>query len=161
MHNQLEGKREQDGETMSGRWNTYPASNGTCSQSRSVRHSRSPFNLIWHLGLAHEQATHAAKLRVELSQSKKEQQHYLKQVEIGRQLERKRKRKGVEEQTERRKPDESKERKRQKVASSDGNIDTVLGSIFWIIITFVKELGKLQCKQWSIGPDHDVISTWI
>ena len=36
---------------------------------------------------AHEQATREARLRVELSQSKMEQKHYLKQVEIGKSLE--------------------------------------------------------------------------
>lgn len=36
---------------------------------------------------AHEQATREARLRVELSQSKVEQKHYLKQVEIGKSLE--------------------------------------------------------------------------
>lgn len=49
---------------------------------------------------AHEQATREARLRVELSQSKVEQKHYLKQVEIGKSLEKRaeKKRKRAEEQ---------------------------------------------------------------
>lgn len=37
--------------------------------------------------IAQERAVHAARLRMELSQSKREQKHYLKQVEIGKSLE--------------------------------------------------------------------------
>jgi ESF2/ABP1 family protein len=51
------------------------------------------------LGIAHEHATHAARLRMELAQSKREQRHYLKQVEIGKSLE-KRKRKRDKEEAE-------------------------------------------------------------
>ncbi|KAG8820526.1 RNA-binding ATPase activator esf2 [Serendipita sp. 399] len=43
--------------------------------------------------IAHEHATRAAKLRMELSQSKMEQRHYLKQVELGKSLENRRERK--------------------------------------------------------------------
>jgi ESF2/ABP1 family protein len=39
------------------------------------------------LYIAHEHAERAARLRMELAQSKREQKHYLKQVEIGRSLE--------------------------------------------------------------------------
>jgi len=50
-------------------------------------------------GAAHEHAMHAARLRMELAQSKREQRHYLKQVEIGKSLE-KRKRKREKEGAE-------------------------------------------------------------
>ncbi|KAG8846989.1 RNA-binding ATPase activator esf2 [Serendipita sp. 411] len=43
--------------------------------------------------IAHEHATHAAKLRMELSQSKTEQKHYLKQVELGRSLQKRQEKK--------------------------------------------------------------------
>ncbi len=51
------------------------------------------------VNLAHETAVHAAKLRVELSQSKNEQQQYLKNVELARVLDKraaKKKEKGEE-----------------------------------------------------------------
>ena len=43
--------------------------------------------------IAHEAAVHAARLRVELSQSKKEQQEYLKNVELARVLDKRAERK--------------------------------------------------------------------
>ena len=52
-----------------------------------------------NLFLAHEAAIHRAKLRVELSQSKAEQQQYLKNVELARVLDKrvaKKKEKGEE-----------------------------------------------------------------
>ena len=66
-----------------------------------------PFSFLRYLRLgfnirtaAHEQATREARLRVELSQSKMEQKHYLKQVEVGRSLEKRaeKKRKRADEQ---------------------------------------------------------------
>lgn len=44
--------------------------------------------------LANEAAAHAAKLRVELSQSRSEQREYLKNVELARVLDKRRKLKG-------------------------------------------------------------------
>jgi ESF2/ABP1 family protein len=62
-----------------------------------LRYLRLGFNVCT---VAHEQATREARLRVELSQSKTEQKHYLKQVEVGRSLEKRaeKKRKRAEEQ---------------------------------------------------------------
>ncbi|PFH50583.1 hypothetical protein AMATHDRAFT_144750 [Amanita thiersii Skay4041] len=69
----------------------------------------------WHMlteQVAHEAAIHTAKLRVELSQSRSEQQEYLRNVEIARQLEKraeKKREKGEELQL---KPINSKKRAR-------------------------------------------------
>ncbi|KAK7695550.1 hypothetical protein QCA50_000186 [Cerrena zonata] len=103
--------------------------------------------------IAHEAAIHAAQLRVELSQSRKEQQEYLKNVELARVLdkraERKRKAGGDEEQRppagERpsrrtfegaegsRQPEKKrrKEREKPEVSAADPRqLDSVLSSIF-------------------------------
>ncbi|GLB33266.1 putative pre-rrna-processing protein esf2 [Lyophyllum shimeji] len=92
--------------------------------------------------VAHEAATRAAKLRVELQQSRTEQQEYLKNVELARVLEKraeKKREKGDELQLKPRKErprkravedneDGSQNRKKNKHA--EGQLDTVLSSIF-------------------------------
>lgn len=90
--------------------------------------------------VAHEAAVHAAKLRVELSQSKSEQQQYLKNVELARVLDKraaKKKEKGEEfelktnNQAPKKRPLEgegSEMRKKQKGSSE--TTDNVLKSIF-------------------------------
>ncbi|KJA21656.1 hypothetical protein HYPSUDRAFT_140333 [Hypholoma sublateritium FD-334 SS-4] len=99
--------------------------------------------------VAHETAVHAAKLRVELSQSKNEQQQYLKNVELARVLDKraaKKKEKGEEfelklnNQTNKKRPLESaddeqrKKKKREAHAESkkaaEVPLDSVLKSIF-------------------------------
>jgi ESF2/ABP1 family protein len=69
--------------------------------------------------IAQERAMHAARLRMELSQSKREQKHYLKQVEIGKSLEkREMKRKRQEQQAE-----DGSERSENKRIKLNGNGD--------------------------------------
>ncbi|KAF8075866.1 hypothetical protein FPV67DRAFT_386803 [Lyophyllum atratum] len=92
--------------------------------------------------VAHEAAIHAAKLRVELSHSRTEQQEYLKNVELARVLEKraeKKREKGEElqfkprtERPSKRAIEESEEssQNRKKKKSSEGQLDTVLSSIF-------------------------------
>ena len=84
--------------------------------------------------IAHEAAVHVAKLRVELSQSKSEQQQYLKNVELARVLDKraaKKREKGEEfelKQAPKKRAlegDGTEPRKKQK-----GTIDSVLKSIF-------------------------------
>ncbi|KAF5322796.1 hypothetical protein D9619_001177 [Psilocybe cf. subviscida] len=86
--------------------------------------------------VAHETAVHAAKLRVELSQSKSEQQQYLKNVELARVLDKreaKKKEKGEQferkpiNQTRKRPADEDHERDRKKKKEP---LDSVLQSVF-------------------------------
>jgi len=92
--------------------------------------------------VAHEAAIHAAKLRVELSQSRTEQQEYLNNVELARVLEKraeKKREKGEELQL---KPRKERPRKRaieeseegsqshKKKKYAEGQLDTVLSSIF-------------------------------
>ncbi|KAF9464269.1 hypothetical protein BDZ94DRAFT_1321172 [Collybia nuda] len=92
--------------------------------------------------VAHEAAIHAAKLRVELSQSKAEQQEYLKNVELARVLDKRAERKrekGEEFQPKlindhprkKRLPDEEEESGRLKrLRTSGGELESVLSSIF-------------------------------
>ncbi|KAG6865382.1 hypothetical protein C0991_003085 [Blastosporella zonata] len=93
--------------------------------------------------VAHEAAIHAAKLRVELSQSRAEQQDYLKNVELARVLEKragKKREKGEELQfkplrerpSKKRQVDDSDEssQSRKKKKSAEGQLDSVLSSIF-------------------------------
>ncbi|KAH0586926.1 Pre-rRNA-processing protein ESF2 [Termitomyces sp. J132] len=92
--------------------------------------------------VAHEAAIHAAKLRVELSYSKQEQQEYLKNVELARVLEKraeKKREKGEElrfkplkERPVKRRTDDSEEvsQNRKKHKSSEEQLDNVLSSIF-------------------------------
>ena len=89
---------------------------------------------------AHEAAIYAAKLRVELSQSRSEQQEYLKNVELARVLdkraEKKRERgeefqlKPLKERPKKRIIEESESSAHKKSKLSDGQLDTVLGNIF-------------------------------
>lgn len=93
---------------------------------------------------AHEAAIHAARLRVELSQSRREQHEYLKNVELARVLDKRaeRKRKSqqedeteeprVDERTVERAQRKKKKRKEdhQLVHPDAGQLENVLGSIF-------------------------------
>ena len=95
---------------------------------------------------AHEAAIHAAKLRVELSQSKREQQEYLKNVELARVLDKRaeKKRKAGEDIPPPAEPVPSKkhradlpattrEKQKAKIAgehAEDRQLSSVLGSIF-------------------------------
>jgi ESF2/ABP1 family protein len=100
--------------------------------------------LTYALDSAHEAAIHAAKLRVELSQSKAEQREYLKNVELARVLDKRMKRKPQDEQVEA-KAERSRKRsfevqdgivdsqkKPKRVVNDDvnGQLDSVLGHIF-------------------------------
>ena len=99
------------------------------------------------VNLAHETAVHAAKLRVELSQSKNEQQQYLKNVELARVLDKraaKKKEKGEEfelrpnNQSNKKRSlesadDEQRKKSRRNVESkkaAEVPLDSVLKSIF-------------------------------
>lgn len=103
---------------------------------------------------AHEQATHAARLRVELNQSKMEQKHYLKQVEIAKSLDKRNEKKRKRAEAEGREPsedapippkqktkeadDSSRTKKRRTEEEQahkarhipDASLDTVLGQVF-------------------------------
>ncbi|KAG6811247.1 hypothetical protein H0H92_008365 [Tricholoma furcatifolium] len=93
--------------------------------------------------VAHEAAIHAAKLRVELSQSRSEQQDYLKNVELARVLEKraeKKREKGEELQfkplkerpvkPKRKLGDVEDSSQSHKKLKSEGHLDNVLSSIF-------------------------------
>ena len=83
---------------------------------------------------AHEAAVHAAKLRVELSQSKTEQQDYLKNVELARVLDKrvaKKREKGEEfELKTRKRPNDVEEDGRMKKKVNLDVSDSILSSIF-------------------------------
>ena len=86
-------------------------------------------------GIAHEAAVHAAKLRVELVQSKSEQREYLRNVELARILDKrneKRREKGQGPVELKRRADSEgrKETKRPKIIDKPAELETVLGSIF-------------------------------
>jgi ESF2/ABP1 family protein len=95
----------------------------------------------WHtvtkriIGIAHEAAVHAAKLRVELAQSKSEQREYLRNVELKRILDKrneKRKERG-QGPIELDRPADNEGRKRPKIADNTaepGELEGVLGSVF-------------------------------
>ncbi|KAJ3760733.1 hypothetical protein EV360DRAFT_93395 [Lentinula raphanica] len=91
--------------------------------------------------VAHEAAIHAAKLRVELSQSRSEQREYLRNVELARVLEKRsqRKKEKGEEMVLKphtrpgKRPSESEgdsERKRRRNDHEESGLGTILGSIF-------------------------------
>lgn len=99
--------------------------------------------------LAHEAALHAAQLRVELSQSKREQREYLKNVELARVLDKRAKRKAggdgsadaerprpkkERDESARDAPTEERRKKRQRIVEDDSRteqqLDSMLGSIF-------------------------------
>ena len=88
-------------------------------------------------GTAQEAAIHTAKLRIELSQSRSEQQEYLKNVEIARQLERrveKKKEKGEHMELKaingKRRAKIEEEKTGQKRQKRSGQIENVLDQIF-------------------------------
>jgi ESF2/ABP1 family protein len=88
--------------------------------------------------VAHEAASHQAKLRVELSQSKKEQREYLKNVELARVLEKRTEKKLAEgkepPRLKRRQNDApSGDWPKKKPKTVDGDVarlSTVLGGVF-------------------------------
>ncbi|KAG6877449.1 hypothetical protein C0993_007133 [Termitomyces sp. T159_Od127] len=107
-------------------------------------HNRHVGHQIDFILTAHEAAIHTAKLRIELSQSRQEQQEYLKNVELARVLEKraeKKREKGEELQFKplkerptkaRRRSDDSEEQSqsRKKQKSSEEKLDSVISSIF-------------------------------
>jgi ESF2/ABP1 family protein len=84
--------------------------------------------------VAHEAAVHAAKLRVELSQSKTEQQEYLKNVELARVLDKrvaKKREKGEEfELKTRKRPSDGEEDGRTRKKRVNQDVSDILSSIF-------------------------------
>jgi ESF2/ABP1 family protein len=89
--------------------------------------------------IAHEAAVHSARLRVELSQSKSEQRDYLKNVELARVLDKRRKQKGAlpeQPKTERKRfieqedGTQNRKRVRSNTMDGEGQLDSVLGRIF-------------------------------
>lgn len=87
--------------------------------------------------IAHEAAVHTARLRVELSQSKMEQSEYLKNVELARVLDKRRKEKGElpePQKKEKKRPaegeDDGRRKKKERVNDDEGQLNKVLGSIF-------------------------------
>jgi len=87
--------------------------------------------------IAHEAALHAAKLRVEISQSRSEQKDYLKNVELARVLTKRAEKKREKGESFELKPNyqpgkrkHEEEERTSKKAKVDKNLDNVLGSIF-------------------------------
>ncbi|KAI0091877.1 hypothetical protein BDY19DRAFT_927242 [Irpex rosettiformis] len=93
--------------------------------------------------IAHEAAVHGARLRVELAQSRREQQEYLKNVELARVLDKRaeRKRKAgddapapsglVKQKVERPTQEKHKKVKRQsEMGEGDNQLSSILGNIF-------------------------------
>ncbi len=114
------------------KWNMLTEQVGMCFvPALIVRHG-----LIF--ALAHEAALHTAKLRVELSQSRAEQQDYLKNVELARVLNKraeKKREKGEELQLKERPrkraaEDSTEQRKKTKIGGKSDDMNKVLGSIF-------------------------------
>lgn len=92
---------------------------------------------LTRLSTAHESAIHTARLRVELSQSKAEQRDYLKNVELARVLDKRRKQKGdlpeppKKEQKRRAEgEDDTTRKKARKEEGNGGQLDSVLSSVF-------------------------------
>lgn len=96
--------------------------------------------LFFKLFAAQEAAIHAAKLRVELSQSRSEQQEYLRNVEIARQLEKRAEKKREKGEVMELKPINQKKRaggeftgkgrvKRAKT-QREGSVGEVLSAVF-------------------------------
>ena len=90
---------------------------------------------------AHEAAVHAARLRVELSQSKSEQRDYLKNVELARVLDKRAKRKKEttgEDMVMKERPKKVRKRltgdraenHQQRAEADNGQLEGVFGSIF-------------------------------
>ncbi|KZP21749.1 hypothetical protein FIBSPDRAFT_910691 [Athelia psychrophila] len=87
--------------------------------------------------VAHESAIHTARLRVELSQSKAEQRDYLKNVELARVLDKRRKQKGDLPEPPKREQkrhaegaDDTTRKKARKEEGNGGQLDSVLSSVF-------------------------------
>ncbi|KDR74496.1 hypothetical protein GALMADRAFT_71107 [Galerina marginata CBS 339.88] len=88
--------------------------------------------------VAYEAAVHTAKLRVELSQSKTEQQQYLKNVELARVLDKraaKKREQGEEFELKpnpqpKKRPHDGEEHDKRKKKKGDVPLDSVLSSIF-------------------------------
>ncbi|KAF8556272.1 hypothetical protein OG21DRAFT_1409329 [Imleria badia] len=85
--------------------------------------------------IAHEAAVHAARLRVELAQSKSEQRDYLRNVELARILDKrneKRKERGQGPVELKRSADDGgkKEAKRPRIVDELAELQSVLGSVF-------------------------------
>jgi len=92
--------------------------------------------------VAHEAAVHQAKLRAELSQSRKEQREYLKNVELARVLEKRTERKLAEgkepprlkrQQIDASSEDRPKKKRKPKSMAQDGDpaqLSSVLSSVF-------------------------------
>jgi len=92
--------------------------------------------------VAHEAAVHQAKLRAELSQSRKEQREYLKNVELARVLEKRTEKKLAEgkepprlkrQQNDERSEDRPKKKRKPKPMVQDGDpaqLSSVLSSVF-------------------------------
>ena len=97
----------------------------------------SPFSACSYDFSAHEAAVHEAQLLVELSQYRKEQQEYLKNVELARVLDKraeKKRLKGEEPLGAKRKAtetaEESKQKKRARSSDREQQLNTVLTSVF-------------------------------
>lgn len=155
MPSLLAAKQVHGGRKTYGRCGIYRDSSGTCLRSKLASVSSGMvYKLIrW---IAHEHATHAARLRMELAQSKREQRHYLKQVELGKSQEKRKRKREKEEATgksepkplvaesagKRQKVDERRDSYSRKGHGRDdgkdvvrdkrreGDLDKVLGSIF-------------------------------
>ncbi|KAF7982297.1 hypothetical protein HWV62_28968 [Athelia sp. TMB] len=87
--------------------------------------------------VAHESAIHAARLRVELSQSRSEQRDYLKNVELARVLDKRRKQKGELPEPQKRGPkrlaegaEDMARKKSRHNEDKGGQLDSVLSSVF-------------------------------
>ena len=92
--------------------------------------------------VAHEAAVHQAKVRAELSQSRKEQREYLKNVELARVLEKRTEKKLAEgkeppqlkrRQNDAASEDQPKKRRKSKPKPEEGDsaqLSSVLGSVF-------------------------------
>lgn len=92
---------------------------------------------INNASIAHEAAVHSARLRVELSQSKLEQHEYLKNVELARVLDKRRKQKGElpeiqkkENKRHREGQDDNQRPKKRRQNDNEGELNKLLGSIF-------------------------------
>ena len=98
--------------------------------------------LLLTISTAHESAVHQAKLRAELSQSRKEQREYLKNVELARVLEKRREKKLAEgkeppqlkrRQTDAPSEDRSKKKQKSKPKPEEGDsvqLSSLLDSVF-------------------------------
>ena len=112
------------------KWNMLTEQVGEC-------YAYSSFLCDFERFIAHEAALHAAKLRVEISQSRSEQKDYLKNVELARVLTKRAEKKREKGESFELKPNyqpgkrkHEEEERTSKKAKVDKNLDNVLGSIF-------------------------------